>query len=40
MTIKTSTFHECQYTFLIISCSFLLKMRSVLEKICRAKSKQ
>ena len=31
----TGTLHEDQYTFLIISCSFLLRMRNVSEKSCR-----
>jgi len=29
------TLHEDQYTFLIISRSFLLRMRNVSDKICR-----
>jgi hypothetical protein len=31
----TGTFHEDQYTFLIISRSFLLRMRNVSDKSCR-----
>ena len=31
----TSTLHEDQYLFLIILCSFLLRMRNVLDKSCR-----
>jgi hypothetical protein len=32
---NTGTFPEDQYTFLIISCSFLLRMRNVSQKSCR-----
>jgi len=35
MTIITGTLHEDQYTFLIISRSFLLRMRNVSDKSCR-----
>ena len=31
--------HEDQYTFLIISCSFLLRMRNVSDKSCRGNQK-
>jgi len=31
----TGTLHEDQYTFLIISRSFLLRMRNVSDKHCR-----
>ena len=34
LTRKTDTLHEDQYTFLIISCSVLLRMRNVSDKIC------
>jgi hypothetical protein len=30
-----STLHEDQYTFLIISCSFLLRVRNFSDKSCR-----
>jgi len=30
-----STLHEDRYTFLIIPCSFLLRMRTVSDKSCR-----
>jgi len=35
MTRITGTFHEDQYTFMIISRPFLLTMRNVSEKPCR-----
>ena len=35
----TGTLHEDQYSFLIISRSFLLRMRNVSDKSCRGKSK-
>ena len=31
----TGTLHEDRYTFLIISRSFLLRMKNVSDKICR-----
>jgi len=35
MTRITGTLHEDQYTFSIMSCSVLLKMRNVLDQSCR-----
>jgi len=35
LTRTTGTLHGDQYTFLIISLSFLLRMRNVSDKICR-----
>jgi len=35
MTRITGTLHEYEYTFLIISRSFLLRMRNVSDKSCR-----
>jgi len=29
------TLHENQYTFFIISCSFLLRIKNVSDKICK-----
>ena len=37
-TRVTGTLHEDQYTFMIISCSFVLRMSNMSGRVCRKKS--